>query len=84
MGTCQDYLSRAIRFLTRTETLLVFLRIAIANISLPQFWQSINENTELNRNFIAYKTGRYYHYNFGPSLVGNEEFDDLALEQISK
>lgn len=63
------------------ETRWVFLSTAITDISLPEFSQSINKNTELNRNLIAW---RYYHSDFGLSLVGSKEFDDLALEQISK
>ena len=81
VGTCQDYLSRAIWFSKGTETPLVFLSIAIANVSLPWFWQSINKNTELSRNLLAW---RCFRCNCVLSLAGREEFDNLALEQISK
>lgn len=35
LGTCHEYLSRAIWLSTRTGTVLVFLLITIANVSLP-------------------------------------------------
>lgn len=49
------------------ETRWVFWSIAITDISLPEFWQSINKNTERNRNLIAW---RYYHSDFWAESCG--------------